>query len=206
VQFVLVDGKGGPDYDRLIRRAWLSAKDDPNDVRDVLGQVHRLMVDRQASIAQVLGVTDAWHVGPSVRWPLVVVDEAHTFFHERKGTSGSARITPAPGDLLSRCGRDHAGGRERTRCALGDQPSIGMDAADDPPGLIVEAGIHPGEQQRHREHQPGRRHRDREPPTPPLQIPQAKPPHPRRFSADHGPNGEEPSSPVGHGQVRLCAP
>jgi hypothetical protein len=46
-----------------------------------------------------------------------------------------------------------------------------MDAADDPPGLIVEAGIHPGEQQRHREHQPGRRPRDREPPTPPLQIP-----------------------------------
>ena len=28
VQFVLVDGKGGPDYDRLIPRAWLSAKDD----------------------------------------------------------------------------------------------------------------------------------------------------------------------------------
>ena len=28
VQFVLIDGKGGPDYDRLIPRAWLSAKDD----------------------------------------------------------------------------------------------------------------------------------------------------------------------------------
>ena len=28
VQFVLIDGKGGPDYDRLIARAWLSAKDD----------------------------------------------------------------------------------------------------------------------------------------------------------------------------------
>jgi S-DNA-T family DNA segregation ATPase FtsK/SpoIIIE len=89
VQFVLVDGKGGPDYDRLVPRAWLSAKDDLDDVRDVLRQVHRLMVDRQASIAQVLGVTDAWHSGPSPSWPLVVVviDEAHTFFHERKGTS-----------------------------------------------------------------------------------------------------------------------
>jgi DNA segregation ATPase FtsK/SpoIIIE, S-DNA-T family len=86
--FVLVDGKGGPDYDRLIPRAWLAAKDDLNDVRDVLRRVHRLMVDRQASIAQVLGVTDAWHLGPSPSWPLVVVviDEAHTF-HERKGTS-----------------------------------------------------------------------------------------------------------------------
>ena len=28
VQFVLIDGKGGPDYDRLVPRAWLSAKDD----------------------------------------------------------------------------------------------------------------------------------------------------------------------------------
>jgi S-DNA-T family DNA segregation ATPase FtsK/SpoIIIE len=89
VQFVLIDGKGGPDYDRLFPRAWLSAKDDLTDVRDVLRQVHRLMGDRQASIAQVLGVTDAWHLGPSPSWPLVVVviDEAHTFFHERKGTS-----------------------------------------------------------------------------------------------------------------------
>jgi hypothetical protein len=54
VQFVLVDGKGGPDYDRLMPRAWLSAKDDLDQVRDVLRQVHRLMVNRQASIASVL--------------------------------------------------------------------------------------------------------------------------------------------------------
>jgi DNA segregation ATPase FtsK/SpoIIIE, S-DNA-T family len=89
VQFVLVDGKGGPDYDRLIPRAWLSAKDDLDQVRDVFRHVHRLMVDRQGAIAQILGVTDAWHLGPSPSWPLVVVviDEAHTFFHERKGTS-----------------------------------------------------------------------------------------------------------------------
>jgi S-DNA-T family DNA segregation ATPase FtsK/SpoIIIE len=89
VQFVLIDGKGGPDYDRLFPRAWLAAKDDRGEVRDVLRHVHRLMVDRQASIAQVLGVTDAWHLGPSSSWPLVVVviDEAHSFFHERKGTS-----------------------------------------------------------------------------------------------------------------------
>jgi S-DNA-T family DNA segregation ATPase FtsK/SpoIIIE len=47
------------------------------------------MVDRQGAIAHVLGVTDAWHLGPSPTWPLVVVviDEVHTFFHERKGTS-----------------------------------------------------------------------------------------------------------------------
>jgi hypothetical protein len=56
VQFVLIDGKGGPDYDRMVPRAWLSAKDDLEQVRGVLRRVHRLMVDRQASIAQVLGV------------------------------------------------------------------------------------------------------------------------------------------------------
>jgi DNA segregation ATPase FtsK/SpoIIIE, S-DNA-T family len=64
VQFVLIDGKGGPDYDRLVPRAWLYAKDDLDQVRDVLRRVHRLMLDRQASIARVLGLTDAWHLGP----------------------------------------------------------------------------------------------------------------------------------------------
>ena len=104
VQFVLVDGKGGPDYDRLFPRAWLSAKDDLTDVRDVLRQVHRLMVDRQGAIASVLGVTDAWHVGPSPSWPLVVVviDEAHTFFHERKGTSPEVKAHNAVVAELSR--------------------------------------------------------------------------------------------------------
>jgi S-DNA-T family DNA segregation ATPase FtsK/SpoIIIE len=104
VQFVLIDGKGGPDYDRLFPRAWLSAKDDLNEVRDVLRRVHRLMVDRQGAIAQVLGVTDAWHVGPSPSWPLVVVviDEAHTFFHERKGTSPEVKAHNAVVAELSR--------------------------------------------------------------------------------------------------------
>jgi DNA segregation ATPase FtsK/SpoIIIE, S-DNA-T family len=104
VQFVLVDGKGGPDYDRLTSRAWLSAKDDLDQVRDVLRRVHRLMLDRQGAIAQVLGVTDAWHLGPSPSWPLVVVviDEAHTFFHERKGTSPEVKAHNALVAELSR--------------------------------------------------------------------------------------------------------
>jgi DNA segregation ATPase FtsK/SpoIIIE, S-DNA-T family len=104
VQFVLIDGKGGPDYDRLFPRAWLSAKDDLGEVRDVLRQVHRLMVDRQGAIAQVLEVTDAWHLGPSPSWPLVIVviDEAHTFFHERKGTSPEVKAHNALVAELSR--------------------------------------------------------------------------------------------------------
>jgi S-DNA-T family DNA segregation ATPase FtsK/SpoIIIE len=104
VQFVLIDGKGGPDYDRLTPRAWLHAKDDLDQVRDVLRRVHRLMLDRQASIAPVLGVTDAWHLGPSRSWPLVlvVIDEAHTFFHERKGTSPEVKAHNAVVAELSR--------------------------------------------------------------------------------------------------------
>jgi S-DNA-T family DNA segregation ATPase FtsK/SpoIIIE len=104
VQFVLIDGKGGPDYDRLTSRAWLSAKDDLEDVRGVLRQVHRLMVNRQGAIASVLGATDAWHVGPSPSWPLVVVivDEAHSFFHERKGTAPEVKAHNALVAELSR--------------------------------------------------------------------------------------------------------
>jgi S-DNA-T family DNA segregation ATPase FtsK/SpoIIIE len=104
VQFVLIDGKGGPDYDRLNPRAWLHAKDDLDQVRDVLRRVHRLMLHRQGAIAQVLGVTDAWHLGPSPSWPLVVVviDEAHTFFHERKGTSPEVKAQNALVAELSR--------------------------------------------------------------------------------------------------------
>jgi DNA segregation ATPase FtsK/SpoIIIE, S-DNA-T family len=62
------------------------------------------MVDRQSAIAQVLGVTDAWHVGPSASWPLIVVviDEAHTFFHERKGTSPEVKAHNALVAELSR--------------------------------------------------------------------------------------------------------
>jgi hypothetical protein len=104
VQFVLIDGKGGPDYDHLFPRAWLSAKDDLGEVRDALRQVHRLMVDRQGAIAQVLGVTDAWHLGPSPAWPLIVIviDEAHTFFHECKGTSPEVKAHNALVAELSR--------------------------------------------------------------------------------------------------------
>jgi S-DNA-T family DNA segregation ATPase FtsK/SpoIIIE len=104
VQFVLIDGKGGPDYDRLVPRAWLSAKDDLEQVRDVLRRVHRLMLDRQGAVASVLGVTDAWHLRPSGSWPLVlvVIDEAHTFFHERKGTSPEVKAHNAVVAELSR--------------------------------------------------------------------------------------------------------
>jgi S-DNA-T family DNA segregation ATPase FtsK/SpoIIIE len=49
-------------------------------------------------------VTDAWRLGPSPTWPLVVVivDEAHTFFHERKGASPEVKAHNALVAELSR--------------------------------------------------------------------------------------------------------
>jgi DNA segregation ATPase FtsK/SpoIIIE, S-DNA-T family len=93
VQFALIDGKGGPDYDDLFGRAWMWAKDDPQLVRDLLQQVQELMVARQHSIRALLGVKNMWHVGPSEAWPLVlvIIDEAHTFFNETKGSDPESR-------------------------------------------------------------------------------------------------------------------
>ena len=93
VQLVLIDGKGGPDYDDLFARAWLSAKDDPQQVRDHLAVVHRLMADRQHTIREVLGCKNMWDIGASEAWPLVlvVIDEAHTFFHESKATDAESK-------------------------------------------------------------------------------------------------------------------
>lgn len=93
VQFVLVDGKGGPDYDDLFARAWLHAKDEHVKVRDHLTAVQELMVARQHSIRQLLGVKNMWHLGPTPSWPLVVVviDEAHTFLNETKGTDAESK-------------------------------------------------------------------------------------------------------------------
>jgi S-DNA-T family DNA segregation ATPase FtsK/SpoIIIE len=93
VQFVLIDGKGGPDYDDLFTRAWLWAKDDPQLVRDHLAKVLQLMTARQRSIRDLLQVKNMWHVGPSDTWPLVVVviDEAHTFLNETKGTDAESK-------------------------------------------------------------------------------------------------------------------
>ena len=104
VQFVLVDGKGGPDYDRLFPRAWLSAKDDLTEVRDVLRQVHRLMVDRQGPSPRSSGSPTPGTSAPprAGRWSIVVVDEAHTFFHERKGTSPEVKAHNAVVAELSR--------------------------------------------------------------------------------------------------------
>lgn len=104
VQFVLLDGKGGPDYDDVVRRCWLSGKDSLTNAKDALSKVHQLMMDRQNSIRAVLGVKNVWHVGPSSTWPLIVViiDEAHTFFAEYKGNDKASKDRAS---LAAECAR-----------------------------------------------------------------------------------------------------
>jgi hypothetical protein len=93
VQIAVIDGKGGPDWDDLAPRAFRLIKDDPAQTRDLLAQTHQPMVDRQHLIRDHLGVKNIWHHGPSIYWPLVVIviDEAHTYFHETKGTDPESR-------------------------------------------------------------------------------------------------------------------
>ena len=104
VQFVFIDGKGGPDYDDLFCRAWLSAKDDPEQVLMILKTVHALLTDRQGAIKTVLGVKNMWHLGPSAAWPLVlvVIDEAHTFFREIKSNTPEAKARNAVNAEIAR--------------------------------------------------------------------------------------------------------
>ena len=93
VQFVLVDGKGGPDYDDLFARAWLCAKDDPQVVRDHLATVAQLLTGPAAAHPRRAGREEHVAPRPQPRWPLVVVviDEAHTFFNEIKGSDADSR-------------------------------------------------------------------------------------------------------------------
>lgn len=87
-QFVVIDGKGGGDYDEWAARAWLATGDDLQTAAAHLERVHQLMRTRLATVRSELGTTNFWDVGPSGSWPLVfvLVDECHTFLPEPKSS------------------------------------------------------------------------------------------------------------------------
>jgi hypothetical protein len=93
VQFAVIDGKGGPDWDSHAPRCFAFAKDDPAKAHEILSHLHNLLTTRQHLIRNRLGVKNLWETGPSHSWPLVVliVDEAHTFFYETKGTDADSK-------------------------------------------------------------------------------------------------------------------
>jgi S-DNA-T family DNA segregation ATPase FtsK/SpoIIIE len=87
VQFAVVDGKGGADYEDLEHRFFAFSGDDLEVANGVFKRLYELRRQRAARIRAALGVKNMWHVGPSPAWPLVllVIDEAHTFLAEIKG-------------------------------------------------------------------------------------------------------------------------
>ncbi len=95
VQLAVVDGKGGADYEDLTGRFFAWTGDDLHTANAVFRQLYELRRQRAAAIRSVLGVKNLWHVGPSERWPLVlvVIDEAHTFFAEVKGDKDVIALT-----------------------------------------------------------------------------------------------------------------
>ncbi|MDO0913592.1 FtsK/SpoIIIE domain-containing protein [Streptomyces sp. DT2A-34] len=92
VQFVFFDGKVSHayegDYADLVHRAFAFCGDDLEEANKLFKELVELRRARSANIRSVLGRKNMWHVGPSADWPLVVIviDEAHTYFRDHKGS------------------------------------------------------------------------------------------------------------------------
>ena len=92
IQYAVADGKVTSshegDYADLAQRAFAFVGDDLTEANTLFKRLVKLRRDRSASIRALLGVKNMWHVGPSTSWPLTVliVDEAHTYFRDYKGS------------------------------------------------------------------------------------------------------------------------
>ncbi|MFE2440804.1 cell division protein FtsK [Streptomyces sp. NPDC059426] len=92
IQYAVADGKvtssDEGDYADLAQRAFAFVGDDLAEANALFKRLVTLRRDRSASIRALLGVKNMWHVGPSAAWPLTVliVDEAHTYFRDYKGS------------------------------------------------------------------------------------------------------------------------
>ncbi|QKW21111.1 cell division protein FtsK [Kitasatospora sp. NA04385] len=92
VQFAVADGKVHTveegDYADVAERLFAFVGADLEEANALFKRLVRLRLDRSKKIREDLGVTNMWHVGPTPKWPLVVlvVDEAHTFFRDFRGS------------------------------------------------------------------------------------------------------------------------
>lgn len=82
IQFALIDGKGGTDYEDFAGRAWIYTGDDIDRALAAARALHAVLRYRTANVRRILGVKNAWDRGPSPEFPLIVIvwDECHTFF------------------------------------------------------------------------------------------------------------------------------
>lgn len=95
VQFALADGKNAGEFDDFSDRAYVMAGDDLDEVINLLERQHSLMTDRLAVVRSVLGVKNAWHVGPTEAWPLAVtvLDECQSYL-DLTAVKGDRQLEP----------------------------------------------------------------------------------------------------------------
>ncbi len=97
VQFIVLDGKVSQahegDYADVIDRLAAFVGDDLEDANKLLTKLVALRRDRSSCIRRVLGTTNMWSKGPTRAWPLVVVviDEAHTYFRDYRGSDPATK-------------------------------------------------------------------------------------------------------------------
>ncbi|MEU8454882.1 cell division protein FtsK [Streptomyces griseoaurantiacus] len=97
VQFACADGKVSAahegDYADWVRRMFAFVGDDLAEANTLFRQLVELRRARSALVRTVLGVKSMWDVGPSEKWPLVVlvIDEAHTYFRDHKGSDPTTK-------------------------------------------------------------------------------------------------------------------
>jgi DNA segregation ATPase FtsK/SpoIIIE-like protein len=75
VQFVVIDGKGGTDWEPLSARcfAYLSTVDDLEGVATLLRSIEAERLRRVATMTKLRGMSNFWDAGPDVSMPLIVV-------------------------------------------------------------------------------------------------------------------------------------
>ncbi|MFE5208794.1 cell division protein FtsK [Streptomyces sp. NPDC056600] len=97
VQFAVADGKVSSadegDYAELVPRLFTFVGDDLEEANALFKRLARLRQNRSSCIRYVLGRKDMWHRGPSRSWPWVVlvIDEAHTYFRDHKGSDKESK-------------------------------------------------------------------------------------------------------------------
>ncbi|GAA3042475.1 hypothetical protein GCM10020229_79290 [Kitasatospora albolonga] len=97
VQFAVADGKVSEahegDYADVVDRLFAFVGDDLEAANKLFTRLVDLRRARSSSIRRLLGTPNMWSVGPSKKWPLVVlvIDEAHTYFRDYKGSDPTTK-------------------------------------------------------------------------------------------------------------------
>lgn len=97
VQFAVADGKASTaaagDYANLAGRLFAFAGDDLQEANTLFRRLVDLHRRRVAGITAARGTNNFWSQGPSYEWPWVVlvIDEAHTFFRDHRGSDSATK-------------------------------------------------------------------------------------------------------------------